>query len=89
MCLPDDHVYFVSGFRWSGSAHDATIFAQSKLKRIMERGEVPGVLIGDQGYASRPYIQLPYFATYFFFLFFSISCPAGAMGDISCCAPRL
>jgi len=46
--------------RWYGSAHDATIFAHSRLCARFESGEFGrGYLLGDAGYPSKPYLLTP------------------------------
>jgi len=43
--------------RWPGSAHDSTIFNNSKIRGRFERGEMgDSLLIGDSGYAIRPFL---------------------------------
>ena len=48
--------------RWGGSTHDAHIFRTSPLKRRLEtnRGNQDGILLGDSGYACKPYLLTPY-----------------------------
>ncbi|VEN62479.1 unnamed protein product [Callosobruchus maculatus] len=46
--------------RWPGSAHDATIFANSTLRARFENHEFPNcLLIGDSGYPLRNYFMTP------------------------------
>lgn len=47
--------------RWPGSAHDATIFANSQLCERMDFGECgeDSVLLGDSAYAPKYYICKP------------------------------
>ncbi|XP_021953592.1 putative nuclease HARBI1 [Folsomia candida] len=45
--------------RWYGSCHDNRIFENSKLCGQLERGEVPGILVGDSGYSCTPYLMTP------------------------------
>jgi hypothetical protein len=49
--------------RWPGSTHDARIFAESALCARMERGELPGSLIGDSGYPLKRYLMTPVLQT--------------------------
>lgn len=42
--------------RWPGSVHDSTIFDNSHLRALFETGRSDGYLIGDGGYACRPYM---------------------------------
>ncbi|KAH7985140.1 hypothetical protein HPB49_026584 [Dermacentor silvarum] len=44
---------------WPGSAHDSRIFDNSNARVRYEEGDVPGVLLGDMGYACRPYLMTP------------------------------
>ncbi|KAJ8875607.1 hypothetical protein PR048_023503 [Dryococelus australis] len=46
--------------RWPWFTHDSTIFNSSNLKAQFEMRVIPeGVLLGDSGYACRPYLQTP------------------------------
>jgi len=46
--------------RWYGSAHDSTIFGNSRLCARFEAGEfVRGYLLGDAGYPCKPYLLTP------------------------------
>ncbi|XP_066593204.1 putative nuclease HARBI1 [Prorops nasuta] len=46
--------------RWPGSVHDSTIFSNSRLKVNFESGMYKnGVLLGDSGYANKPYLLTP------------------------------
>lgn len=46
--------------RWPGSASDSHIFENSAIKMRLENGEMGnGVLLGDRGYALRPYLLTP------------------------------
>ncbi|MPC63536.1 putative nuclease HARBI1 [Portunus trituberculatus] len=45
--------------RWPGSAHDSNIFARSRLCAEMEGGAHRGILLGDAGYACRPFVFTP------------------------------
>lgn len=45
--------------RWPGSVHDSTIFDNSHLRALFETGRSDGYLIGDGGYACRPYMLTP------------------------------
>ncbi|XP_050028688.1 putative nuclease HARBI1 [Dermacentor andersoni] len=44
---------------WPGSAHDSRIFDNSSARARYEEGTIPGVLLGDMGYACRPYLMTP------------------------------
>ena len=46
--------------RWYGSAHDSTIFLNTRLHARFESKEIPsGYLLGDAGYACKPYLLTP------------------------------
>ncbi|XP_050500857.1 putative nuclease HARBI1 [Diabrotica virgifera virgifera] len=45
--------------RHPGSSHDSLIFDRSALRVRMERGEIPGLLVGDSGYPCRRYLLTP------------------------------
>lgn len=46
--------------RWPGSCHDQTIFNNSRLKFNLENGRYERfLLIGDSGYAVKPYLLTP------------------------------
>ena len=46
--------------RWYGSAHDSTIFSNSRLCARFEAGEfVRGYLLGDAGYPCKPHLLTP------------------------------
>jgi len=45
--------------RWYGSAHDSRIFENSNICYRLEEGEVPGILLGDSGYALLPFLMTP------------------------------
>lgn len=45
--------------RWPGSVHDARIFHESNLKERFENGDIPGILLGDNGYPCGNYLLTP------------------------------
>ncbi|XP_034944923.1 putative nuclease HARBI1 [Chelonus insularis] len=46
--------------RWPGSAHDATVFDNSRIKRRFENGEFDNsLLVGDSAYSQVPFIMSP------------------------------
>nr|XP_037288690.1 LOW QUALITY PROTEIN: putative nuclease HARBI1 [Rhipicephalus microplus] len=45
---------------WPGSVHDSRIFDNSCLRVLYEEKRVPGVLLGDAGYACQPYLFTPF-----------------------------
>nr|XP_037273588.1 LOW QUALITY PROTEIN: putative nuclease HARBI1 [Rhipicephalus microplus] len=45
---------------WPGSVHDSRIFDNSRLRVLYEENRVPGVLLGDAGYACQPYLFTPF-----------------------------
>ncbi|XP_050022689.1 putative nuclease HARBI1 [Dermacentor andersoni] len=44
---------------WPGSAHDSRIFDNSKARARYEEASIPGVRLGDMGYACRPQLMTP------------------------------
>ena len=50
------------GARWAGSVHDARIFDNSRICAQFERGDIPGILLGESGYPCRPYLMTPVIA---------------------------
>lgn len=45
---------------WPGSVHDSRIWNNCEAKDIMETNECGALLLGDDGYAIRPYLMTPY-----------------------------
>jgi len=45
--------------RWPGSVHDSTIFDNCHIRAKFETGQLHGYLVGDNGYACRPYMLTP------------------------------
>ena len=45
--------------RWPGSTHDSRIFESSNICARLERREIQGILIDDNGYPLRPYLITP------------------------------
>ena len=45
--------------RWPGSVHDARIFDNSRLCAQLQRGDIPGILLGDSGYPCPQYLMTP------------------------------
>nr|XP_037286104.1 putative nuclease HARBI1 [Rhipicephalus microplus] len=45
---------------WPSSVHDSRIFDNSRLRVLYEENRVPGVLLGDAGYACHPYLFTPF-----------------------------
>ncbi|XP_048756388.2 putative nuclease HARBI1 [Ostrea edulis] len=45
--------------RWSGSTHDSRIFQNNNICARLERREIQGIIIGDNGYPLRPYLITP------------------------------
>ena len=46
--------------KWPGSTHDSFVFADSRIRQRFEDRELDGVLVGDSGYARKPYMLVPY-----------------------------
>lgn len=44
---------------WPGSVHDSRIFSNSRANVLYEEALVPGVLLGDLGYACLPFLMTP------------------------------
>ncbi|XP_061164358.1 putative nuclease HARBI1 [Saccostrea echinata] len=59
ICGPDFSITNVVA-KWPGSVHDSRIFKESALCREFENGHVQGILLGDSGYALKPYLMTPY-----------------------------
>ncbi|XP_037555138.1 putative nuclease HARBI1 [Dermacentor silvarum] len=55
---PDLQLYDVVA-SWPGSAHDSRIFDSSRARVLYETGAIPGILLGDMGYACRSYLMTP------------------------------
>ncbi|XP_038057592.1 putative nuclease HARBI1 [Patiria miniata] len=45
--------------RWPGSTHDSAVLHGSLLGEMFENGRLQGTLIGDTGYALRPWLMTP------------------------------
>ena len=46
--------------KYAGSAHDSRIFSDSLLCEYFERGNCDAYLLGDPGYALKPFLLTPY-----------------------------
>lgn len=44
---------------WPGSVHDSRIFDNSRVRVMYEEHRVPGMLLGDMGYACFPFLMTP------------------------------
>jgi hypothetical protein len=44
---------------WSGSAHDSFIMRNSNIWHAFETGQLQGLILGDSGYALRPWLMTP------------------------------
>ena len=45
--------------KWPGSTHDAFVWANCGLNRLLEEGQMSGFILGDSGYPLRPYLMTP------------------------------
>eukprot|EP00918_Siedleckia_nematoides_P028052 GHVU01060310.1.p1 GENE.GHVU01060310.1~~GHVU01060310.1.p1 ORF type:complete len:350 (-),score=28.99 GHVU01060310.1:312-1217(-) len=45
---------------WPGSTHDSFILRTCDLWEAYETGDLDGIILGDSGYASRPWLMTPY-----------------------------
>ncbi|XP_072039339.1 putative nuclease HARBI1 [Amphiura filiformis] len=45
--------------RWPGSTHDSRILQASRLGHAYESGRLQGLLLGDSGYALKPWLMTP------------------------------
>lgn len=45
--------------RWPGSVHDSRIFDNSRSRVLFETKRLPGVLLGDAGYACMTFLLTP------------------------------
>uniref|UniRef100_A0A914VFV4 DDE Tnp4 domain-containing protein n=1 Tax=Plectus sambesii TaxID=2011161 RepID=A0A914VFV4_9BILA len=59
ICGPDREFYNIIA-KYPGSTHDSRIFAQSAVFRDFEAGQIRSTLVGDAGYACKPYLLTPY-----------------------------
>ena len=46
--------------RWPGSTHDSRILENSRIGTKFADGQVDGILLGDSGYACKPYLMTPF-----------------------------
>ncbi|CAN7945794.1 unnamed protein product, partial [Ixodes hexagonus] len=44
---------------WPGSVHDSRVFDNSRARVLYEEHRVPGLLLGDMGYACFPFLMTP------------------------------
>lgn len=51
--------FFDLGASWPGSVHDCRIFDNSRVRVIYEEHRMPGVLLGDMGYACPHFLMTP------------------------------
>ncbi|KAK5647826.1 hypothetical protein RI129_003078 [Pyrocoelia pectoralis] len=64
ICINADFLIQDIVARWPGSAHDATIFNNSRLKFRFQEGEFGnGILLGDSGYMNTHYLMTPFLNT--------------------------
>uniref|UniRef100_A0A914UW91 DDE Tnp4 domain-containing protein n=1 Tax=Plectus sambesii TaxID=2011161 RepID=A0A914UW91_9BILA len=59
ICGPDREFYNIV-VKYPGSTHDSRIFTQSAICRDFESGWIRGMLVGDAGYACKPYLLTSY-----------------------------
>lgn len=45
---------------WPGSAHDSFIMRNSNIWHGYENGQLEGIILGDKGYALRPWLMKPF-----------------------------
>ncbi|KAJ8048988.1 Protein ALP1-like [Holothuria leucospilota] len=46
--------------RWPGSTHDSRILQESRLGHAFRDGQLQGILLGDSGYALKPWLMTPF-----------------------------
>lgn len=60
-CVCDHNGTFTNiNAKWPGSAHDSRIFRESALHHYLEQNPNVGYLLGDSGYACKPYLLTPF-----------------------------
>jgi len=60
-CICDaDGLFTNINAKWPGSTHDSRIFNNSPIKRHLEANPIFGYLLGDSGYACKPYLLTPF-----------------------------
>lgn len=51
--------FFDVAASWPGSAHDSRIYDNSRVRVMYEQRRVPGLLLGNMGYACSSFLMTP------------------------------
>ena len=59
-CVSDTNLKFMDAVvRWPGSTHDSRILDNSNVNYRFDNGLIPGLLLGDAGYALKTWLMTP------------------------------